>query len=253
MNTFKKLAVTCLTTSLLAGAAHATPSTTYWTPDTTDIQGYNVLHLGIDNYFTVLRKQDKGAGAFPTDLQAEYGILPFDKVQAEVGIDYLEPSDYPFYFNAKIGTPEGALASWAPAINVGIFNVGTQKGVTDYDIVDVIIGKTIPYFGRLFLGGYVGNAKTLVNSDGNSDNAGVMIAMDHGFWSVKDKNGDEYSKWVFAADWMSGKNAVGGGGAGLYYYFTKNISLLTGPVFFNDAGINGQWKWTTQLDINVPF
>ena len=253
MKIFKIMTATLMVAGVLAGVARATPSTTYWTPDTTDIQGYNVLHLGIDNYFTVLRKADKGAGAFPTDLQAEYGILPFDKLQAEVGIDYLEPSDYPFFFNAKIGTPEGALFAGSPALNIGIFNVGTQRGVTDYDIGDLIIGKTIPYFGRLFVGGYWGNAKTLVNSDGKSDNAGFMAGMDHGFDNVKDKNGDEYSKWVFAADWMSGKNAVGGGGAGLYYYFTKNISLLTGPVWFNDKGINGEWKWTTQLDINVPF
>jgi hypothetical protein len=38
---------------------------------------------------------------------------------------------------------------------------------------------------------------------------------------------------------------------GLYYYFTKNIDLLTGPVWFNDEGINGKWKWTVQLDINL--
>src|ERR1039457_4109396 len=106
MKNINHMAIIAVTTGLLAGMAQATPSTTYWTPDTTDIQGYNVLHLGIDNYFTVLRKQSNGAGAFPTDLQAEYGILPFDKLQAEVGIDYLEPSDYPFMFNAKIGTPE---------------------------------------------------------------------------------------------------------------------------------------------------
>jgi hypothetical protein len=70
---------------------------------------------------------------------------------------------------------------------------------------------------------------------------------------VKDKAGDEYSRLVFAADWASGKNYIGGGGAGLYYYFTKYISLLTGPVFFNDKTINGEWKWTTQLDVNIPF
>ena len=253
MKMIHKLAVICLTGGVLVGGARATPSSTYWTTDTTDIQGYNVPHLGIDNYFTVLRKQNNGAGSFPTDLQAEYGILPFDKLQAEIGIDDLEPSDYPFFFNAKIGTPEGTFASWSPAVNLGIFDVGTQKGVTDYDIVDVLLGKTIPYFGRLFVGGYAGNARTLVDSNGKSDNTGVMIAMDHGFWNVKEKNGDEYSKWVFAADWASGKNYIGGGGAGLYYYFTRNISLLAGPVFFNDAGINGKWKMTTQLDINVPF
>ena len=36
----------------------------------------------------------------------------------------------------------------------------------------------------------------------------------------------------------------------MYHYFTKDISLLTGPVWFNDHAINGQWKWTVQLDIN---
>jgi len=243
------IAATLLTT----GIAYATPSTTYWTPDTTDIQSYRVLHVGIDDYFTVQRKQDNNAGQFPTDLQMELGVLPFDKVQAEIGVDYLQPQDDPFLFNAKVGSPEEAWFKGSPAINVGIFDVGTKRGVTDYDIVDVMIGKTIPMFGRLFVGGYLGNGGTLLNSNGDTDNVGIMIGMDHGFLPVKDKSGDEYNQVVFAADWASGKNYIGGGGAGLYYYFTKNISLLTGPVFFNDKGINGEWKWTTQLDINAPF
>jgi len=79
-----------------------------------------------------------------------------------------------------------------------------------------------------------------------------MVAFDHGFLPVKDKEGNEFNRIVFAADYASGNNAIGGGGFGLYYYFTKDISLLTGPVWFNDQGINGKWKWTTQLDINVP-
>ena len=29
--------------------AHATPSTTYWTPATYDIQGFTVGHIGVDN------------------------------------------------------------------------------------------------------------------------------------------------------------------------------------------------------------
>src|SRR5947199_10295020 len=32
-------------------SAHATPSTTYWTPATSDIQAFNVWHIGVDNYF----------------------------------------------------------------------------------------------------------------------------------------------------------------------------------------------------------
>jgi len=26
----------------------------------------------------------------------------------------------------------------------------------------------------------------------------------------------------------------------------------TGPVWFNEKAINGVWKWTIQLDINIP-
>jgi hypothetical protein len=237
---------------LITGIVHATPSTTYWTPATTDIQPYRTVHVGIDNYFTVFRKgADKGA--YPTDMGLTVGVLPFEKVQAEVGVDLLEPTDDPWYANAKIGTPEGAIFDGSPALNLGIFNVGTKTNVTNQDIVFVMAGKTLPVVGRLFAGYYVGNEKVLVNGDGEEDNKGLMVGFDHGFLPVKDKAGDEYNRVVVAGDWASGKNAIGGGGAGVYYYFTKNIALLTGPVFFNDKAVNGEWKWTAQLDINIPF
>jgi hypothetical protein len=120
-------------------------------------------------------------------------------------------------------------------------------------VFDVIVGKTVPVLGRLFLGGYMGNRDVLVDGNGDPDNKGFMVGFDHGFLPVKDKAGDEYNRIVIAGDWASGKNAIGGGGAGVYYYFGKNVSLLTGPVWFNEKDINGEWKWTTQLDINVPF
>lgn len=41
-----------------------------------------------------------------------------------------------------------------------------------------------------------------------------------------------------------------GGGVGVYYFFTKNISVLGGPVWFNDRELNGGQKWTIQWDIN---
>ena len=68
----------------MAGVAHATPSTTYWTPMTVDIQPYGVLHIGVDNYFTVFRKAADGGGSFPTDFGLTMGVLPFEKVQMEI-------------------------------------------------------------------------------------------------------------------------------------------------------------------------
>lgn len=238
---------------MLCSIAYATPSTTYWTPMTPDIQPYGVLHIGVDNYFTVFRKAANGGGSFPTDFGLTMGVLPFEKLQMEVGVDLLESSDYPLYFNAKIGSPEEALFKGSPALYLGIFNVGTKNNVTNQNVVFGVIGKTIPGIGRLSVGPYIGNKKVLVDKDGNKENTGIMVAFDRGFLPVKDKAGNEYNKIVFAADYASGKNAIGGGGFGLYYYFTKDISLLTGPVWFNEEAINGKWKWTIQLDINLPI
>jgi hypothetical protein len=238
-------------TLLAATAAMATPSTTYWTPMVMDIQGYKVGHLGIDNYFAV--EQPKGSvDALSTDVGLTVGVLPFEKIQMEIGIDALYPSINPYSFNAKIGAPEDVLFKYSPALQVGIFGVGTKNKVTNQDVVYGVIGKTIPVLGRVTVGPYIGNKEALNFGGTRTDHTGIMVAFDHGFLPVKDAAGSEYSKVVLAADYASGKNAIGGGGAGLYYYFTKDVSLLTGPVWFNEKAINGTWKWTTQIDINFP-
>ena len=275
-----------LVLAVLLGTADngfGTPSTTFWTPATSDIQAFKVWHIGVDNYFRLSRTQEElangQADSFPTDVGLTVGVLPFEKLQMEVGIDGLFPGTrvHPalrsisssLLFNSKIGTPEGAFfGSWFPAINLGIFNIGTKSDVTDMNIVDVIIGKTLGPFGRIHAGGYYGNPGSALmreggckpgttgivacipGASGELDNAGGMVGYDYGFWKVKDSAGNDYNKWVFAADYSSGKNFIGGGGFGMAHYFTKDISLLTGPVWFNDHVINGQWKWTVQLDIN---
>jgi len=253
MKSVKMLAAAAAIVALACGSAMATPSTTYWTPMTLDIQSYKVTHLGIDNYFTVDKKLSSGdQGAFPTDLGLTIGVLPFEKIQMEVGIDANYPSDNPYMFNAKIGAPEDVLFKYSPALQVGIFGVGTKNKVTNQNVLYGVIGKTIPSVGRLSVGPYIGNKDVLVNASGSKENTGFMLAFDRGFVPAKDAAGNEYNKVVFAADYASGKNVIGAGGAGVYYFFTKDISLLTGPVFFNEKAINGAWKWTTQLDINLP-
>jgi hypothetical protein len=217
---------------------------------TLDIQPYGVLHIGVDNYFTVIRKASRGGGAFPTDAGLTIGVLPFEKLQMEAGVDLLEASDDPLYFNAKIGAPEGVLFRGSPALEIGIFNVGTRPGLTNQNIAHLVVGKTIPGWGRLSLGPYIGNGDVLVDSAGDEANDGFMVAFDRGLVPVRTDASGSYNRIVLAADYASGENAFGGGGVGIYYYFHPDISLLTGPVWFNDEGINGKWKWTIQLDAN---
>ncbi len=238
------------------GFAHATLSTTYWTPVTPDIQGFGVLHIGVDNYHTVFIKQSGGGGSFPTDSGFTIGVLPFNKLQAEISVDLFHPYDYPITLGAKIGMPENALFKGSPTLQFGMANRGITAHNVPYnftsdDIFFGVVGKTVPRLGRLSAGPYIGNAKTLVNGSGIKNNNGFMAAFDHGFHAVADKNGGEYNRFVFAADYASGKNVFGGGGVGFYYFFTKDISLLTGPLWFNDEIANGKWKWTIQLDINL--
>lgn len=242
---------------ILAWAFHATvvratPSSTFWTVCTTDIQPVKTLHFGCDNYFTVFNR--RGHGQFlATDIGLEYGLFSWHDLSAEVGIDTLCSTDDPWFFNAKLGLPEGKLCRHAPAVNVGIFNVGTRtrgRDKTNQNIVDLLFGKSLPepIGGSLFVGAFSGASAM------GRDRQGFMVAFERGFCPAKDDHGKEYKKWTLLADYASGKNAIGGGGVGLCYCFTPDVSVLTGPVFFNDAKFNGSWKWALQIDIDlVPF
>ena len=223
-----------------AGNISATPSTTYWTPCTMDIQPASVTHLGVDDYFRVGTTKD--IPQFPTDVGLTWGANLSSTVAAEYGVDLLSPSDDPLFFNAKIGYREKVLSKNAPALQIGFFNFGTRSGVTNQNILYAVIGKTLPD-GRTRVSAsyYIGNGSVLRSSSGEKENAGYMVALDHQLVP---------GKWVLAGDYASGRNAIGAGGIGIYYYLTKDISLLAGLVRFNDEGINGDTKWTTQLDVN---
>lgn len=239
--------VIAVATTLLAcaSAVIATPSTTYFTPCTIDIQPKGVTHIGIDNYFGTGSNRTDRTDEFATDIGPEWGAQLNSKIAAEFGFDVLtSPYTTPFFLNAKIGYREGTLSKNAPALQLGFFNFGTKRGATNnqQDITYLVVGKSLPNGKtRLAASYYVGNSAALRSSSGERQNTGYMVAMDHQIVP---------GKWVLAADYASGKNAIGGGGAGIYYYFTKDISLLTGPVWFNDKGLNGSVKATVQLDIN---
>lgn len=238
---FKSLVLCFLFLLFTFNFVYATPSTTYWSPCTADVQAFGKWHVTYDSYFTVGKRGDK-KGDFTTDVGLTVGALPFKKLNLELGFDLNEPLDEPLSFNGKFGTPEGSLFAGSPAFNVGIFNVGMKKGVNDYNIFDYIVGKTLPFnLGRLHAAYYLGNSNTLKSARGKKENTGFMVGYDK--YIYKDKV-------MLAADYASGKNAIGGGGVGLYYFFTKDIDLLVGPVWFNDHAINGGMKWTVQLDIN---
>jgi hypothetical protein len=231
--------------------ANATPSSVFWTVCTTDVYTAGTGHIDQDNYFTIFKK--RGANpSFAPDIGFELGAFSWKDISVETGVDYTGGTNHPLFFNVGAGIAEDKIFCHSPSFKVGIFNVGTHycgQNRTDQNIADIIIGKSLPDWigGKLFLGGFSGS-KTI-----GKNRQGFMVAFTRPFCPAKDCNDKEYFKWVLAADYASGKNTIGGGGVGMYYYFTPEISILTGPVWFNDQTLNGKWKWSVQVDISVAL
>lgn len=229
-------------------AAFATPSTQIWIPST-DIQAFKTLHLGIDNYARTSNK-----GGFPNllDIGLTAGVLPFEKIQAEIGIDYLsggqggvagsfnEAADKsPIYFNVKLGTPEESLFKFSPALAVGTYNMGTKLGITTQNIVYGLAAKNLPVVGRISLGGFQGSETVL----GSGKNNGILASWDRSMSEISDK------LWM-AVDYQSGNSFMGAFSFGASWAFSKDVSLIVGYDIYNNASTGGKNTVTTQLDIN---
>lgn len=256
------LAAACAVVALASGVAMATPSTQIWIPST-DVKGFKDIHIDIDNYMRFSPKNEAGPNYYNLGLSA--GVLPFENIKLEVGIDMLmtglqndnAADNHPFYFNAKLGTPEDAFGvKGLPAFAVGAFNLGTYDKPenalsTRQNIVYGLVAKTLPVVGRLSVGGYYGSERALATAfNPKNNNSGIMASWDRSMPEISDK------LWL-AVDYMSGNNGNGEVSVGGSWTFNKNVSLIVGAVFFNPfynpsgAGDlpGGKPALTTQLDI----
>ena len=260
MKKINVLAICAIALFSTINVAMATGSTQIWIPST-DIQAFKTLHLGIDNYIRTEKQSDGLLGSGINDFGLTGGISPFSKVQAEIGIDYLNMGDRnldnnknydlnPVYFNGKIALPEDSLFKGAPAIAVGAYNFGLKTGLTDYNIVYALIAKTIPVVGRISVGYYTGNKNLLVDENGKISNSGLLLSWDRAMTEISDK------LWL-AVDYQGGKNYLGALNFGLSWAFSRNVSIIFAydiynnkNAFYNSTNTNAN-SFTTQLDINL--
>jgi hypothetical protein len=251
------LAITLAGITWAPTLAMATPSTTYWAPSVATCQAKYVPHVTYDTYYGKgTPPPGEGAPTYPIDTGLTMGVLPWDKVQAEVGYDVLLPSTDPVvaFLNGKVCTPESSLFKGSPAISAGIYNAGFHKDITGYNALYLTFQKALPVGGYISAGLYHGMSdKLFTNSDGKVVKTGALVG-----WASPDvKIGLKgLQKLVFAADVQTGKNVLGGGGAGVYVFFNDYISLLAGPVFYTDSQVQpggSQHLWTTQLDVDIPL
>jgi hypothetical protein len=241
--------------------ALATPSTTYWAPSVATCQAKYVPHVTYDTYYG---KQS----TYPIDTGLTMGILPGDKVQAEIGYDALLPGDpSQVFLNGKVCLPENSLGKGVPAFSVGIYNVGfhgeNPGPANNFNTLYVMGQKTLPFGGYFSAGAYfgLGPDSLYLSSTGEKHKVGGIFG-----WSSPDIviGLTGLKKIDIIADVQTGKNVLGAGGAGLDIYFTDTIALIVGPVFYFDKALQtgvvtnplsrgNSYFWTTQLDIDIPL
>ncbi len=246
----------CVMALWSAQSAHATPSTHIWIPSP-DVQPFLVAHIGVDNYF---RKGDnEGGGRDPNilDVGLTIGLLPFEKLQLEMGGDYLtsagNPNDrYPWSGNVKLGIREEALFTFSPALVGGIYNLGKTRKATAGDLSFVragqnitygLLAKTIPVHGfslGRFSGGYYHSSKKALAPD----NTGLLLSWDRTISELSEK------LWM-AVDYMGGENVNGALSFGAAWRFNRNASLLFGYNSFRRSVLAGEDTFTVQLDLDL--
>ena len=240
--------------ALMPAAALATPSTTYWAPSVATCQPFAVPHITYDTYYWA-------NAAYPIDTGLTMGIVNSSKVQAEIGYDLLMPGQNPtqFYLNGKLCITENTMGKGAPAISVGVYNIGLhgEKSVVpnNFNTLYVMAQKSLPVGGYVAGGFYhgLGPDGLYTNSEGKLVKTGALV----GWFSPDIKVGlTGLSKIDLTADVQTGKNILGAGGFGVYFYFNDYVDLLVGPVFYFDKALQpggNSHLWTTQIDVDIPL
>jgi hypothetical protein len=238
---------------LTASIAAATPSTQVWIPST-DIQPYKTVHLNFDTYLRANTNDDGSRTPPVVVIGPTFGVLPYEKIQAEVGFDVISQGGdldkYPLYGHFKLGMPEDN--TWIPAVAVGMYNIGTKSGdarngelATNQDIAYALVAKSFPVIGRLSAGYFSGNKKVLIDENGSSDEKGVLLSWDRTMTEISDK------LWM-AVDYQGSNSFMGALSFGASWAFAKNVSVLLGYDIYNKKATGGENTVTLQLDINFP-
>jgi hypothetical protein len=243
----KFLALVITSQMVVAASAFATASTHIWAPST-DVQAYKKWHLTADFYVPTESNSDGIRPNTITNSGLTIGILPFKKLNAEVGFDhksgYGTLDKYPMYFNAKIGVPEGAYGEFFPAVAFGIYDIGTKEDKTDSNVFYGKVAKTITLgginLGRFSTGYFVGNSKLLIHS-GKKDNRGVLLAWERVMSEISDK------LWL-CVEYQGSRSSYGAMNYGFSWKFADNVSVIFGYQIYNDVDLANTFTIQTDID-----
>ena len=225
MSNFKKLVAAGVAASAILGVASikpaaATPATLGFYP-ATDIYGDKVFHLDVDRYSTT---DFSGEGAGDT-AGLTYGIgdtsKPFGRT--EIGYDYFSNSGQSFgkslFFNVKTQLYDDSTKG-VRAVG-GLWLAGDTSNPLVSNVGYLLASKSFD-FGRVGLG--VAHAFSDDNLGPNADETYLQLSYDRALTP----------KFVFVADFYSGRSPISGVQPTLYYSVNDKAAFGIG-YFFNNA------------------
>lgn len=230
--------------------AFATPTTHIWSPST-DVQPYGVGHVTADAYVPTEKDSQDARPNTVTNFGLTFGLLPFDKIQAEAGFDHIAGygalDSYPIYFNWKLGTPEDAWFKNSPALAVGEYMIGTKSNKTDNDIFYFKAAKTFSIkdfsLGRFSTGYFQGKSSLLLHGD-KKDYRGPMFCWERTMTEISDK------LWV-AVDYQGTKSGYGALNFGASWKFSPNVSVIVGYDRMNNRDLADTITIQCDIDFDV--
>jgi len=172
------------------------------------------------------------------------GVLPFEKLQMEVGVDYIRYGaaaydDNPVYFNAKLGTPEGSLFKYSPAIAVGITTSAQGRRHCAQHTAGYSVlcngGKDAPH-NRQIIRRRVCRQRRQHQLQGpprRDDNSGVLLSWDRVMTEISDK------LWL-GVDYQGGNNAYGALNFGASWAFSEKRIGHSGYDIYTRKATGGQ-------------
>lgn len=241
--------ISALLLTVAPDIAYPTASTDIWAPNT-DTQPWGTGHITADTYIPVRHNKDGSRARTITNSGLTFGMLPFNKLTAEAGFDYKTGYGdldyrYPMYFNAKIAVPENAYGQYFPAIAGGIYDLGTQRGKTDYNMVYIKTAKTLALgkfsLGKFSIGYFWGNDELLLDKNGDKDSNAIFCSWARTMPELNDR------LWV-CVEYQGTESLYGALNLGFSWQFTPSTSVIFGYQFYNNRSLAD--TATVQVDIN---
>lgn len=137
------------------------------------------------------------------------------------------------------------LSENAPALAVGGYAFGTERGSTDQNIFYVKAAKTVSIgsfnLGRFSAGWFWGNNDHLLDGNGDSDARGVLLTWERTLSEISEK------LWV-NLDYQGSKSAVGALMPAFAWKFAPNVAVVFGYVIPNESHLVE--SFAVELDID---